>query len=401
MLLKGSPKLEHLEILDLTGLSLPSDVKIWNRLRHVSIDSDSESFYDTEVGLPGAFPQTFLTNAASSLEHLEFTGVPHQWFNGLASTIPSLPNLKTLRIGDNPQEEPDQVDEVIPFPVFPLSTAFPKLEQLCIGPDLPCLDPGPLLAWQYMRDTIWPNLKVLVFEPCVPTSDTYAEQTRLTLRLMMGLKSLQYISLESEDKGDRPCIFSDSDDLIPGRGFAQYSEFQNLRVFESRTVCISPEGAKTLLSAIESKHLTSYSIVFPDGPFEWAIGDASILHLKNYDWLRGAPSIHTLGVFEFRFRYHSSGSQNSENMLLPQFLATFPNLRTLKIRSRHYFDDEFARLMLSILTVTHLKTIYMTLIPEGKFFWLNHVAQARGVQFFHETPPLFGYAPQWPIPLKS
>ncbi|CCE29380.1 uncharacterized protein CPUR_03073 [Claviceps purpurea 20.1] len=404
LLLKGSPKLEHLEIGMMKGLSLPSNVKIWNRLKHVSIESGPHNFYYAAVDLPGAFPQTFLTNAASSLEHLEFMGIPRQWFIRSPSRLPSLPNLKTLRIGDDYQHP----DDIISFPVVPLTMAFPKLEQLWIGPHLPYLDLEPLLGWQYARDTTWPNLKVLVFDAGISTSlDTYAEETRSTLRLMMGLISLQYVSLDFEDWGAWPCNFTGRDDLIPDRNLTPYSEFQNLRVFETRTTCISPEGARTLLSnAIESEQLTQFSIVFPEESSTDSEsenedpstdnGDTSLLHLKGYEWFRGAPSIHTLECHDFHFPIDI---QNDEDHPLPQFLASFPNLRALSIDSSHYEDDDFARLVVSIMEVTQLKTIYMSPIKGRGTYWLNHVARARGVQLVDEPPPLFGYE-QWPIPLN-
>ncbi|KAG6151197.1 hypothetical protein E4U11_007973 [Claviceps purpurea] len=399
LLLKGSPKLEHFEILDLTDLSLPSDVSIWNRLRYVSIDSDPETFYHTAVDLPGSYPQTFLTNAASSLEHLEFVGIPEHWFDGWPSTIPSLPNLKTLRIGDDYQK----TEEVVPFPVFPLCIAFPKLEQLWLGPYIPFLDPEPLQYWEEMRCNMWSNLKVLVFEPCTSTSsDIYAEETCSTLRLLTGLESLQYISLDPEDQGEWPCIFSDNHDLSPDRNLTQYSEFQNLRVFESRTMSISPEGAQTLLSdAIKSRQLTSFSIVFPDEPFTSdvrVIGDASMLHLKGYDWFRGASSIHTLGCYDFRFPLFP---KNNDERPLPQFLASFPNLRTLSITSLYYDDEDFTALVMSIISVTRLKTIYMRSIPGVIADSLRRRARYQGVELIDDTPPLFGHEPQWPIPLKG
>lgn len=258
-------------------------------------------------------------------------------------------------------------------------------------------------AWQRMRDVIWPNLKVLVFEPCTSTSsDIYAEETCLMLRLLTGLISLQYVSLDSEDNDEWPCIFSGNTNLISDRNLMEYSEFQNLRVFESRSMSISPEGAQTLLSdAVKSKQLTSFSIVFPNDPLirdARVIEDVNMLHLKGFDWFRGAPSIHTLGCHDFRFPLFPI---NNDERPLPQFLASFPNLRTLIICSPYYDDEEFTDLVVSIILVTRLKTIYMRSIPGVRAGLLRGIARSHGVQLIDDKPLLFGHEPQWPIPLKD
>lgn len=167
LLLKGSPKLEHLEILDLTDLCLPTDVKIWNRLKYVSIDSDPETFYHSAVDLPGAYPQTFLANAASSLEHLEFTGIPERWFDGWPSQIPSLPSLKTLRIADDDQKP----EEVVPFPVVRLSHPKSCCKQLFFF--LPSSLSPPLILSYLSPSSLLIFLLLLLFPPVFSTLCRY------------------------------------------------------------------------------------------------------------------------------------------------------------------------------------------------------------------------------------
>ncbi|KAG6164853.1 hypothetical protein E4U11_000859 [Claviceps purpurea] len=388
LLLKESPSLEHLEIWELKGLSLPSDAKIWNQLRHVIIQSNPE----TAVDLPGGFPQTFLENTAGSLEHLAVAGIPRQLPNELLPNIPHLPNVKTLRIGDNYRRY-----NLLPLPIFSLFKAFPKLEQLWLGPYVPYLDPNPTVDWQHSRDAMWPNLKVLIFKPCTDTiSATNARDSLSTLRLLIGLKSVQYVCLEVEDWGNWPRIFSGSNDVIPDLNLTPYSKFQNLRIVESQ-ISISPEGAQTLLSnAIASEQLTSFSIFFPKGRLTGGNVEANVDYLKRYEWFSGAPSIHTLGCYDFRFE---RCPENDEDLALPQFLATFPNLRTLSIDSYHYNNDDFESLLVAILRVTHLKTIHLRLGVIGD--QLSQMMQAKGVQFVKGYPPMFGYKPQWPLPLKD
>ncbi|CCE33168.1 uncharacterized protein CPUR_07092 [Claviceps purpurea 20.1] len=102
LLLKASPRLEHLDIHMLRGeLTLPSHEKIWDRLRNVSITG---CFRDTPADLLGGFPHTFLQNAASTLEHLTLLSIPQAWCNS-APSIPLLPKLKSLRMRDWKDQE--------------------------------------------------------------------------------------------------------------------------------------------------------------------------------------------------------------------------------------------------------------------------------------------------------
>ncbi|KAG6161233.1 hypothetical protein E4U11_003590 [Claviceps purpurea] len=516
LMLESSPSLEHLEVLELKGLSLPSTEKIWKQLRHVYVECSVE-FGLTAVDRPGGFPQSFLHNAASSLEHLELVGIPLQWFSGLPG-LPILPNLKTLRMGDhdernvvhhqddhdddvfddyepydfydddydeaydeavndwhdypahysrqmikdaqrkeaqkkydqnkNNENEEDEIDEDridedginedridgddidgddidedgideddideddididdddiddemneedhISFPVFPLSIAFPNLEQLWIGPQVAYLDPEPVESWRDKWKDIWPHLKVFVFNRRRTDSDKCPPQTRLTLQLLTNLKSLQHIFLEIESP-EWPCMFSGNHDLRPDLDVALRSEFQNLRSFSSRTVRISPDGARNMLSnAITSNQLTSFDIVFPD------TGDADH-HLEGYEWLRGAPSIQTLGCYKYGF---PSNIKSDEDLLLPPFLATFPNLQTLSIiiPDRSLCSEaDIARGLTAILRVTHLKTININLADDPLMDQLRRAARDQGVQLNNSLACLFEARPsQWPVPLSA
>lgn len=116
LLLKASPSLENLEVSCLRLLSFPSNEKIWKRLRYFSIASCAES-YHTAADRPGGFPQKFLENAASSLEHLHLSGIPQYWYNRVSS-LPILPNLKILKIGDYTKHmvDPDDRWDALPYP---------------------------------------------------------------------------------------------------------------------------------------------------------------------------------------------------------------------------------------------------------------------------------------------
>ncbi|KAG6161235.1 hypothetical protein E4U11_003592 [Claviceps purpurea] len=404
VLMKASPSLEHLEILTLDGLTLPSKEEIWNQLRHISIITHQRLRYN-DADRPGCFPQTFIQNAASSLEHLDFVGIPQEWY-GMRPAIPNLPNLKTLRIGDHDDYDPDSDDNMddyfdlgmirTPFPIVPLARAFPKLEQLCIGPDVPCLAPSIGRTGQNKWEDIWPNLKVFAFH-LRSRSDFFTESSRSTLRYLTRLNSLQHISLGVES-WEWPCMFSGSYDPLPDLDVNQRSEFQNLRSFSSETLCVSPDGARTLLSnAIKSNQLTSFDFVFPYDTDR---------HLKGYDWLRGSPSIQTLGCYKYRFPFDLA---NADDLLLPQFLATFPNLRTLRIKLCSTAEPpQLAKLLLAIFSVTHLKTVYTSVYEDKFVVRLRKVAQGYGVKLINNEPDYDGqwhryeaWSHPWPIPSSA
>ncbi|CCE29315.1 uncharacterized protein CPUR_03008 [Claviceps purpurea 20.1] len=299
LLLSASPNLEHLEYTQPDeDLLLPSDKQLWKRLRYVAIDGSQKAFQNAAPDVPGGFPRAFLQNAASSLEHLDFEGIPSQWRNtDLESSIPFLPKLKTLRMKDWSKESP-------PLPLFNLSDAFPALEQLSIRQKELNLDPGPMPTPRQKWEDIWPNLK-----------------------------------------------------------------------------------------------LTSFDIVFPwnsDMRYEAEVHIAlCVEQLKSYDWLRGAPSIHTLGCHLFEFPHDA---KNDEHLHLPQFLATFPNLRTLSIRPMEDIDT-FTHTLTAIMTATHLETIYMgkyeSSIGENLDSLITE-AEKYGVQLKIEHRPQ-----QWPMPLSA
>ncbi|CCE33869.1 uncharacterized protein CPUR_07797 [Claviceps purpurea 20.1] len=159
-----------------------------------------------------------------------------------------------------------------------------------------------------------------------------------------------------------------------------------------------------------AKQLTSFDLVFPKAyceglddpvtgttiieyPVRRTVGAISIWHLEGYEWLRRTPSIRTLGIYEFCFPVDVESHEDSP---LLRFLATFPNLRTLKINSSEYSTPDFVSLVVSIMRVTHLKTIYTTCV-DGEFLdQLRETAHEHGVQLMSQFPEQ-----QWPMQLES
>ncbi|KAG5957599.1 hypothetical protein E4U58_005767 [Claviceps cyperi] len=393
LLLEKSPSLEHLEISDPPeDLSFPLNGKAWNRLKYFSLKvCYGEHLLGARGDGPGGFPRLFLQNAASSLEHLELVGIPAQWYGyDEMPLIPHLPNLKILRISETPRSIHD------PFCLNPLSIAFPRLEQLSIGPDLPHLDPEPLSIWRERRQDIWPHLKVLIFEVICPGLQRYVGDTGSMLQSLMCLnhgKPLQHIRFQFDIHmfNEGPSI---ADSLFPDFDDDRALDFQNLRSFSSNLFSLSPKAARTLLSnSVQTKQLTSFDINFPDhtGANRPTSGDLS--HLRSYEWARGASSIQAMGLFRFRFCCYP---EDYEHHPLVEFVATFPNLRTLSIWSPYYGLPELAALVGMILKVTHLETIYMLSVDDEIFAQLRQTAQKRDVRLIE-----ISQSREWPVRLEA
>ncbi|KAG6151749.1 hypothetical protein E4U11_007735 [Claviceps purpurea] len=399
LLLKASPSLELLEVLCVKDLSFPPEEKIWNQLRHVTLGCCDNTLDPIAVDLPRQFPCRFLQNVASSLEHLTFSGVPEQWYTS-EPVIPHLPKLKYLHLGG-------WYDGQTPFSMFPLAIAFPRIEQLWMGPDLPNLNLGPVALWRDKWEGVWPHLKVLIFDAsgAEDIEELHVSGLRHLMCLNRGNSLLHLVLIQfyldwSDEIRD---IFGHRQDELAHFDVARHSDFRNLRSVTSHDgIWIFPDRARTLLSSsIENKQLASFDIVFPRRVLTSLTENSSVHHLRGYDWLRGAPSIHTLGFFDFLFPLNP---KNDEDLPLPQFLATFPNLRTLRLNDVYYreHENEFASLILAVMSVTRLKTIlicrYYSHSDNKAMIKVMEEAQFKGVQIF--TGAKY-WVEQWPIPLGS
>ncbi|KAG6163698.1 hypothetical protein E4U11_001721 [Claviceps purpurea] len=383
LLLEKSPCLEYLKIGRLPSeLLFPTNGKTWNRLKHISLGPGRPygSLYENPVDGPGGFPCSFLQDAASSLEHLDFREIPMEWYDS-EPFIPPLPKLKTLRINGLHYER-------LPFPIYPLSIAFPRLEQLGIGPDISYFDPEPASMWRDKREDIWPHLKVFIFEHRVrrPDSDGDGEieRTRSALRCLTCINrgnSLQHLVLEFSWSWPQLEICSDIDGELADFDIVRDSEFRNLRSFRSSQLSILPEGARDLLSkALDTDQLTSFDLVFPlcfeDEPAE----EIHFEHLRGYDWARGATSIQTLGFYKLHIHRPPDNLNDQEDHFVARFLATFPNLRTLSIECEFYHLADYVSCLLQILRLTHLETMYMRLVDDEACAQVRQAARNKGVQ---------------------
>ncbi|CCE29345.1 uncharacterized protein CPUR_03038 [Claviceps purpurea 20.1] len=103
LLLDESPYLEYLKIEDLPGeISFPTNGKTWNRLKHFSLEAGNYGcFFEGLVDDPGGFPCSFLQDAAGSLEHLDFVGIPAEWYIKIRCGPCGRPDTDILSAGDD------------------------------------------------------------------------------------------------------------------------------------------------------------------------------------------------------------------------------------------------------------------------------------------------------------
>ncbi|KAG6156101.1 hypothetical protein E4U11_005766 [Claviceps purpurea] len=403
LLLDESTCLEYLKIWKLPDKILfPTDGKTWDQLRHFSLGFGCYGSYDdNDIDGPGGFPCTFLQDAASSLEHLDFLGIPAECHDN-EPFIPFLPKLKTLHIDDQGHSPRHDLS----LPIYPLSVAFPRLEQLYIGPFVPLFDPEPVSIWRDKRNDIWPHLKVLIVEvEDVERPGPAAARMRSAVRNLTCINrgnSLQHIRFEFRYGWPDMDIFSGSDDLLPDFDIVQDSDFQNLQSFRSTSLSISPEGARNLLSkAMQTEQLTSFDIVFPLEfdernhrflPISGYVEEWHADHLRGYDWTRGAPSIQSLGCYGLCIHPPTDFNQGH---VVAEFLATFPNLRTLSMECKYHNVADYASFLIEILRVTHLETMYLngSYIHREACAQLRQAALDQGVQLMQNPSGFEDYPP--------
>jgi len=173
-----------------------------------------------------------------------------------------------------------------------------------------------------------------------------------------------------------------------------HAKFRKMREFRVKSLAHIPAKLEAALQdAMANRHLHTLDIVFELEDMNSATGTEHVEHLKKYNWLRGLDSIHTLGVFGFRFKQYP---RKDEDLPLPGFLATFPNLETLSLGSESYDDAEFCFVVEAIMKVTHLKTIYQQNVGGAAWDRLVKIGKQYGVQIIPGPRPK-----EWPVKLDE
>ena len=277
---------------------------------------------------------------------------------------------------------------------FTLAAAFPVLEQLYIGGGSVNLGYRALHALEEPWTSLWPQLKVFMYDgPHITAVRPSVVETLTALRLILALNyggAIRHIGLdvpcENEGLQGRAYVFGESQDL-PGLQGVPRSEFTSLQSLRLGGFVLSPAVAQGAFShpILQTQSMRAIDIVFPAESLEGRAGEPSTSHLQGYAWLRGAEAIRSIGCYGFRFR---SYPRNDIDVPLPAFLATFPNLETLALDSDHYETTEFVSLIAAILKVTtHLKTVYTTTAKGAPLDQLRAAAATQNVAIVSGRQP--------------
>lgn len=420
-LLLGSRNLQRLELGPATDYYwlFPKGPGLYKNLRYVSMESYNNlehRGWHLQGNGTGDVPVDFIKSIAGTLERLELVGIPSSWCQ--RQDVVDFPSLKVLRLEHKSGPQ-------VSFPIvslkrglempwygrltmvqFFMASKTPRLEQLCLKNAH--IDNNQLHEWKDIWDTLWNHLKVLVF--FMPDSGPVAQShnTLATVTLLTSLNfgsGFQHIDLEVPwtNDGDPATeeVFTDTADLsrygltdAGGNPILRRDQFQNLRTIRLKEFSHVPAKMRRIFDeTVRNGKLHTLDIVFPLQSFDGPMGQQHVAHLKGYDWLRGRESIRCLGVSRFRFKEYP---RSDDDLPLPSFLASFPNLETLSLSSEEYSPEEFCTVVEAIIKVTRLKTIYQDRVNGALMDQLRKLAEGHGVQVIWGERPR-----EWPVPLDE
>ncbi|PNY26360.1 Uncharacterized protein TCAP_03688 [Tolypocladium capitatum] len=403
ILLQDSRNLERLELGSAGRYywSLPRGRGQFRKLRYVSMDTDnylkppSWSMSGLGVGdaAAGPVPADFFKSIAGTLEQLELVGVAGNWLR--QEDVVDFPELKVLRI-EQKRKEPS-------FPIFPLASKTRGLEQLCLRMHL---EWEGVHEWKNVWDKLWNQLKVLVIFMPEKGSDLQVAKTISAVTLLTSLNfiDLQHIDMEipwtNSENASEHKIFTDHAALSRyglshgGEPILRHDKYQDLRTIRLKEFCHVPTNmGRIFRETLHNGKLHTFDIVFPlKGLFYQGL-DGHARYLDEHDWLRGCESIRCLGLWRFRFRPNPRGE---EDLPLPNFLASFPNLETLSLSSEAYTAEELCSVIEGIMKATNIKTIYQNGVTGVPLDRLREMAEGFGVQVIWGERPR-----EWPVPVEN
>lgn len=172
------------------------------------------------------------------------------------------------------------------------------------------------------------------------------------------------------------------------------NSLDNLRDLRLRQMVMDGAASEPLLrNAIDKNKLRSIDINFRRPRMADHEGPASCERIAEFSWLRGAESIRCIGLSNFRFRRYPT---TDEDLPLPSFLASFPNLETLEIGSEYYDDAELGSVIVAIMKATKLKRIYQRTVKGANLDCLRAAAKQLGVELIWGERPR-----EWPVPIDD
>ena len=176
---------------------------------------------------------------------------------------------------------------------------------------------------------------------------------------------------------------------------AWQNDYKSLRTVRLANAALNPTSVQKVVGdQAASGMLQTMDIVFPPDPLSGIPGAVSSAHLAKYEWLTGSPGIQCMSLSQFRFKPFP---RTKEDMPLPTFLATFPSLETLEIRSDHYEEAELGSVISAIIKESvHLKVIYQSQVRGALMDKLAALAESRGIRMVWGERPR-----QWPVQVTS
>ncbi|KAF7542317.1 hypothetical protein G7Z17_g11681 [Cylindrodendrum hubeiense] len=387
-ILQGSWNLERLTLCGFTDeeIEIPQRPGVLSKLTHVYL----EEFAFSKPNILGPL----MRNSSDSLQSLHIAGLP-QFGSRTDLGFPDMSQLKYLRLEEHSRPYPLRLE------IFIIAAKTPRLEQLWIS-DVQ-LGSGGLQDEQTVQtDAIWKDLKTVIISGTTDSDPETAENIQRLTSIRRGA-NLQYIDLDFRWKYDElgPLALriltnglNQQPTSVSTDEFDQNNHYDDLRSLRLTRALITPDKLQQVLQgAILAGKLHTLDLVFPLEPMGGAEGVMSARHLREHDWLRGAASIRCLGVFEFRFRSHP---RDDDELSLPAFLASFPNLETLEINSDHYEAPEFYTVIRAILKVTKLRTIYQTIVQGVVLDKLRALTAKAGVELVSGQRQR-----AWPMPIED
>ncbi|KAM3441409.1 hypothetical protein MY4824_001533 [Beauveria thailandica] len=402
VLLQGAVRLEHLELScpDHT-LRIPPTAGVCKTLKSLSLRLFAAEPKKSAIGLdyiPAcAYPFELLNPVAETIETLHLSGLPMSWFR--EQDVPCMPRLKHLHLQM-------RTGSTALFPILHMGSKTPALEQLWLQDTLPDRSSD----WEYQWSKIWPNFKALIVAGS--NSSTAARfSISLIIRLLSSLNhghKLEYIDLDLPWSPNPDAVAIEPLTLEPGPAIQKVwnmagtvldpecnwqNEYRSLKAIRLANAVLDPESLQQVARRqAATGQLHTLDLVFPPESLATPAGAVSSAHLAKYEWLAGAPGICCMSISQFRFRPFP---RTSDDLPLPAFLATFPKLETLEIRSEHYDEAEMCSVISAIIKETKtLKLIYQNQIRGALMDKLGTAAAKHGVKV------LFGERPrEWPVPV--
>ena len=284
-----------------------------------------------------------------------------------------------------------------------MAAKTPQLEQLSLQSVL--LNCNDMREWAATWATLWRRLEVFAF--AMPDSGMVGHLTEtvraVTAIVGLGAAAFRHLDLvvPYTNDGDPATdeVFASTPDWaslglagaahgLPPPHPVRLPLLRELRL--GQFVHVPSQMHDLLQGPVRDGALTAFDIVFPLDSMAGDVPRRHCDHLAGYGWLRGLASVRCLGVWRFRFRQYP---RSDDDLPLPAFLASFPNLEVLSIASEYYDHDELGPVVEAAMRAApRLHTLYQDTIRGAPWARLVAAGERQGVRVVSGTRPR-----QWPV----